>query len=128
MRATEFPIDEMPGLQCLAEPELPEPTRRQPPDPVLDDPVRCAERLRQEKFAAEQASATKSARLSRTSHEMRTPLNAVMGLSQLLLMAEDEPLTEHQRERLQWVLDAARRLHEIADDLLDVACDGSTLA
>ena len=77
------------------------------------------ERLRRDKLAAERASAEKSAFLSRASHELRTPLNAVLGFSQLMLM-DDEPLNARQRERLEWVLASARRLHELVDGLLDL--------
>ncbi len=80
------------------------------------------ENLRRDKLAAERASAEKSAFMSRASNELRTPLNAVLGFSQLLLM-DDEPLSARQRERIQWVLDSARRLHELVDGLLDVDRD-----
>ncbi|KQV60925.1 hypothetical protein ASC95_05745 [Pelomonas sp. Root1217] len=78
------------------------------------------ENLRRDKFAAEQASAAKSAFLSRASHELRTPLNAVIGFSQLLLLSHEEPLTPRQQERIEWVLDSAKRLHQLVDGLLDV--------
>ncbi|MBI3349846.1 MAG: GAF domain-containing protein [Burkholderiales bacterium] len=78
------------------------------------------ERLRRDKLAAERASAEKSAFLSRASHELRTPLNAVLGFSQLLLMTEAEPLTARQRERIEWVLSSAQRLHQLVDGLLDL--------
>lgn len=77
------------------------------------------ERLRRDKLSAERASAEKSAFLSRASHELRTPLNAVLGFSQLMLM-DDEPLSTRQRERLEWVLASAQRLHELVDGLLDL--------
>ena len=78
------------------------------------------DRLRRDKLAAERASAERSAFLSRASHELRTPLNAVLGFSQLLLLADDEPLTTRQRERIEWVLASARRLHQLVDGLLDI--------
>lgn len=81
------------------------------------------ENLRRDKLAAEQASAAKSAFLSRASHELRTPLNAVIGFSQLLLLNHDDPLTPHQQERIEWVLDSAKRLHQLVDGLLDVDRD-----
>jgi len=79
------------------------------------------ESLRRDKLAAQRASAEKSAFLSRASHELRTPLNAVLGFSQLLLLAEDdEPLTPRQRERIEWVMSSAQRLHELVDGLLEL--------
>ncbi|MFG6488211.1 response regulator [Roseateles sp. BYS78W] len=85
----------------------------------VDEHVEVA-RLRRDKEAAERASAEKSAFLSRASHELRTPLNAVLGFSQLLLLADDEPLTARQRERIEWVLSSAQRLHQLVDGLLDL--------
>ena len=78
------------------------------------------ESLRRDKLAAEEASAAKSAFLSRASHELRTPLNAVIGFSQLLLLSPEEPLMPRQQERIEWVLDSAKRLHQLVDGLLDV--------
>jgi CheY-like chemotaxis protein len=77
------------------------------------------EHLRRDKQAAERASAEKSAFLSRASHELRTPLNAVLGFSQLLLL-DDEPLSARQRERIEWVMSSAQRLHQLVDGLLDL--------
>ena len=77
------------------------------------------ERLRRDKLAAECASAEKSAFLSRASHELRTPLNAMIGFNQLLLR-DPEPLSAGQRERVEWALASAQRLHELVDGLLDV--------
>lgn len=86
----------------------------------VDAPMEI-DRLRRDKLAAEHASAEKSAFLSRASHELRTPLNAVLGFSQLLLLADDdEPLTPRQRERIEWVLASAQRLHQLVDGLLDL--------
>jgi CheY-like chemotaxis protein len=78
------------------------------------------ENLRRDKLAAEVASAAKSTFLSRASHELRTPLNAVIGFSQLLLLSREEPLTPRQQERIEWVLDSAKRLHQLVNGLLDV--------
>ena len=78
------------------------------------------ENLRRDKLAAEEASAAKSAFLSRASHELRTPLNAVIGFSQLLLLSHEEPLAPRQQERIEWVLDSAKRLHHLVDGLLDL--------
>ena len=73
-----------------------------------------------DKDAAERASRTKSELLSRASHELRTPMNAVLGFAQLLqLRAADLPA---------WAADAVQPLHQagthllaLIDDLLDLA-------
>jgi signal transduction histidine kinase len=71
--------------------------------------------------AATAASAAKSRFLANMSHELRTPLNAVIGYSERLREgAEDDgrkgDITDHNR-----VIDAARRLLTLIDDLLDVS-------
>jgi signal transduction histidine kinase len=53
------------------------------------------------------------------SHELRTPLTSIMGFAEFL---EDEvggPLTESQGLYVEQILDGARRLRGIVDDLLD---------
>lgn len=79
------------------------------------------ERLKRDKRAAEQASLEKSAFLSRVSHELRTPLNAMLGFTQLLQIDADEPLTPHQRERVQHAHRAAQLLLGLINDVLDVS-------
>ena len=80
-----------------------------------------ADELRLQKERAEQASRDKSAFLARLSHELRTPMNAVLGFTQLLAGDSAEPLTPRQRERLQHVAGAGERLMALIDDLLELA-------
>ena len=76
------------------------------------------ERLRRE--ASELADTAKSEFLSRESHEMRTPLNAVIGFSQLLqldkLMA---PATSHAYAGQ--IRNAGEHLPALVNDLLDLS-------
>jgi len=85
--------------------------------------VQRAEQALRDKAAAEQASRAKSAFLSRMSHELRTPLNAVLGFTELLLHDPILPPAPVQRERLQHVLQAARHLLGLVDDVLDLQDD-----
>jgi signal transduction histidine kinase/CheY-like chemotaxis protein/HPt (histidine-containing phosphotransfer) domain-containing protein len=71
------------------------------------------------KQLAEHASAAKSSFLANTSHEMRTPLNAVIGLSELMLDSDDLPaeVTAH----LEKIYNSGTILLGIVNDLLDIA-------
>lgn len=51
-------------------------------------------------------------------HDLRTPVNAVLGLSQLLLEEVDGPLTDEQRVQVQLIHDAARSLAGMIDTRL----------
>ncbi|WPL16436.1 Signal transduction histidine-protein kinase BarA [Thiorhodovibrio winogradskyi] len=66
--------------------------------------------------AAEQASRAKSEFLANISHELRTPMNGVIGMTELLL---DTPLDADQRDKAKTVLESAESLLAIIDDILD---------
>jgi PAS domain S-box-containing protein len=55
------------------------------------------------------------------SHELRTPINAVLGFLDLLLTGVYGPLAEKQEHGLVRARRAARHLHELVDDVLDLA-------
>jgi len=58
---------------------------------------------------------------SAMTHEFRTPLTSIIGFSQLLLSPGGDPLTPSQREHLEDILESARRLLQLVNDLLDAA-------
>ena len=74
--------------------------------------------LAEARQSAEDASRAKTRFLSAMSHEMRTPLNTILGLSQLLRV---EPSAETARGHASSVEEAARRLHMLINDALDLA-------
>jgi signal transduction histidine kinase/CheY-like chemotaxis protein len=67
------------------------------------------------------ASEMKSRFLSNMSHEFRTPLNAVTGLTRLLLDRVDGELTPEQEKQIRLIRGAAESLTELVNDLLDLA-------
>ena len=76
---------------------------------------------RNEAIKAKQESADKSKALATVSHEMRNPLNAMLGFSDLLLNGSAGPLTDKQRLYLQQVDGASRHLLRLVNDYLDLA-------
>jgi PAS domain S-box-containing protein len=78
---------------------------------------RAAEKeLNDAKTQAEAASAAKSAFVANISHELRTPMNAVLGVSQILART---PLNAEQRQYLDMVSGAGRSLLALLNDVLD---------
>ncbi len=78
--------------------------------------------------ALEAASAAKSDFLSGMSHEFRTPLNAIIGFSDLMLQSTDAGLPERYRRYAANILESGQHLLQIVNDVLDIAkADASRL-
>jgi PAS domain S-box-containing protein len=78
--------------------------------------AQAAERLAKEE--AERANRAKSEFLSRMSHDLRTPLNAVLGFAQLL---SADALTPNQIECVQQILRGGQHLLGLINEVLDIA-------
>ncbi len=74
--------------------------------------------LSRARMAAEAANAAKSLFLANMCHELRTPMNGVLGFAALL---RDTQLTERQREYMETIQDSGEALLRIINDLLDLA-------
>jgi PAS domain S-box-containing protein len=92
---------------------------------LMDDAVearRMAEQvsadLRQAKAAAEAANQAKSRFLANISHELRTPMNAILGMVDLALQRQVDP---EAREFLETTRESADVLLALLNDLLDSA-------
>ncbi len=68
---------------------------------------------------AKEASAAKTAFLGSMSHEMRTPLNAIIGLDSIAL--KDPSLSRDTREELQKIDASARHLLSLINDILEMS-------
>jgi signal transduction histidine kinase/DNA-binding response OmpR family regulator len=67
------------------------------------------------------ADEMKSRFLSNMSHEFRTPVNAILALSQLLLDRADGELTGEQEKQVTYIQKSGSDLLELVNDLLDLA-------
>jgi len=79
-----------------------------------------AELRRLELDRAEAASRAKLAVLGHVSHDLRTPLNAVLGFAQLLRQDLGTPGVERQREYLAGIERAGWELLELIERMLQV--------
>jgi PAS domain S-box-containing protein len=78
------------------------------------------ELLRRQHIALEQASALKSQFLANMSHEFRTPLNAILGYTHMLLHGVSGPVSDVQRKSLSRIDSNSRHLLALINDILDI--------
>jgi signal transduction histidine kinase len=78
------------------------------------------ELLRRQHIALEQASALKSQFLANMSHEFRTPLNAILGYTHMLLNGVSGAVSDSQRKSLQRIDSNSRHLLALINDILDI--------
>jgi signal transduction histidine kinase len=83
--------------------------------------VRQNELLRRQHIELEQASTLKSQFLANMSHEFRTPLNAILGYTSMLLKGVNGELTASQGKNLTRVDSNAKHLLAIINDILDIS-------
>jgi signal transduction histidine kinase/CheY-like chemotaxis protein len=63
----------------------------------------------------------KSDFLARMSHELRTPLNSIIGFSELLLAEGCGPINEEQKDGLERVMRNGKNLLQLINDILDIS-------
>ena len=80
------------------------------------------EQLRQALEKAESANQAKTAFLSNVSHDMRTPLNGILGITELALQTDD---IEKIRGYLQKIMTAGSLLKDLINDTLELSRIGN---
>ncbi len=70
---------------------------------------------------AEEASRLKSEFVTNISHELRTPMNSILGFTELLIDGVDGPLNTEQHGSLRRVERNARKLLRLINEVLDLA-------
>jgi len=76
---------------------------------------------RKQAIELEYANRMKSEFLANMSHELRTPLNGIIGFTEFLIDEKPGPLRPKQKEYLSDVLNSARHLLQLINDVLDLA-------
>jgi len=76
--------------------------------------------LESARYVAEKANLAKSDFLSSMSHELRSPLNAILGFAQLM-ESDSPPATPTQKESIAQILQAGWHLLKLINEILDLA-------
>ena len=73
------------------------------------------------KEAAEKANLAKTEFLTHISHELRTPMNAILGFTELISRDSINPLPDHQKDKLNQVTSSGKHLLKIINEMLDLS-------
>src|SRR5262249_58510017 len=76
---------------------------------------------RRQAIELEQASALKSQSLANMSHEFRTPLNAMLGYTSMLLQGVGGPIDPPAKRQLSRIESNGRHLLAIINEILDIS-------
>ena len=79
------------------------------------------EQLEARNREVERANSLKTEFLASMSHELRTPLHTIIGFSELLGEQLEGPLTEKQQHFVGYILQDARHLLELINEVLDIS-------
>ncbi|MBF0449076.1 MAG: PAS domain-containing protein [Magnetococcales bacterium] len=79
---------------------------------------RLDESLKQARITAEEATQAKSEFLAAMSHDIRTPMNAILGMGEVL---KESPLDSNQKSALRVLTHAGENLLSLINDILDLS-------
>ena len=77
--------------------------------------------LKKARILAENANKMKTAFIQNMSHEVRTPLNAITGFSQLLCLPDGYVSDDEKAEYLSYIMNNSQLLTVMVNDMLDIA-------
>ena len=77
--------------------------------------------LRQARDEALQASRAKSAFLANISHELRTPMNSIIGFTGILKEGLAGPINPEQKKQLSMIYSSAKELLQLINTVLDIS-------
>jgi len=83
--------------------------------------ARLLYRLNRQIHETEKANRYKSQFIANISHEIRTPLNSIIGFTRIVKRRAQGALPAQQAQNLDYVLESARHLLRIIDELLDLS-------
>ena len=87
----------------------------------VSDSHRVEQFLRERNEALETADRLKSEFIANVSYELRTPLNTIVGFSEILTGEYFGELNQRQTEYSKGIYDSSQRLMSLIDDILDLA-------
>lgn len=88
---------------------------------TVDEFLLAKEATERAKGEAERANMVKSAFLASMSHELRTPLNAVINFTKFVAKGSMGPVNKEQSDTLYEVIDSAKHLLSLINDVLDMS-------
>ncbi len=87
----------------------------------IEEHVRVEKELKDANIRLKEVDRLKSVFLSSMSHELKTPLNSIIGFTGIILMGITGEITEEQRNQLSIVKDNANHLLSLIEDILDIS-------
>lgn len=94
----------------------------------ISQEVEIRETLIRAREVAEEANRGKTAFVANMGHQFKTPLNSVIGFSELLMNTAPEELGASQRDRLEAIHRSGRELKRLVEDVLEFSTLTSGMA